>query len=206
MSKSCLVAILTATVLLVRVTPSVAEPISIQVGTYTYEWPDLSASFSLPSFGTFIGPRPIGRRCVAAPCNGPGGLVDLSVDIGRMLELRGNMFVEGRFLEGRFETGVVEVQANGQVPFTFFGRVVCESGVPDCAEHELTGTGYARSGFLGMAPTDVQYFFQPVAPVPEPGTLSLLAGAVTALTAKRVCRRRRPAVGADPRASVVHRP
>jgi hypothetical protein len=123
------------------------------------------------------------------------------------------------FSSGTITTPAVTLTELGRslvdVPFSFTAvmngflesPVTRPSNAPPIFTVELTGSGRASASFIGLAdevsPTgrsfslgsDIEYDFVQAQPVPEPGTLFLVGGAIGALAARRSIRAKSARVG-----------
>jgi hypothetical protein len=123
--------------------------------------------------------------------------------------------VHVRFSSGTITTPSVTLTELGEslvdVPFSFTAvmngyledQVTRPSNAPPIFTVELTGSGRASASFIGLndenSPSGrsfslgslMQYDFVQPQPVPEPGTLFLVGGAIGALAARRSLRNRR---------------
>ena len=171
--------------------PAAGEPIPLTVGNITFDITESPfAIFSLPQIGFFSVFGTPGRGSYPLPpCCTPGGPVNLSIDVA----FRDG--VTNRLLEGRFETPQTTISipssptglAGASAPFTFSGRLQCEPGAADCVALDLMGVGTAGIILIGgNSFRTATYQFRNVDPIPEPGTLTLLAlGLATGMAARR---------------------
>jgi hypothetical protein len=202
----------TATLLLVSgfFAPAAAEPIRVDSGFIRvqadhYVWINLNNDRSIFDSDGEIADPDFGEGdvvMVTGPVRArpaPGGTLNLS---SHLTSIGGWLHPIPRYtLDFMFDAGTVQISSGADglplhglapVPFSFLGGITLfDPDTGAARRREVTGRGLATlesaDPFFGS--THFSYQFQPPAPVPEPGTLFLVATGAGAVARRRLTRR-----------------